>query len=294
MREVETYSENRWTTLTGVFAYLDSNYVSIQNRQKEYDQFISEYLIKNRSNVISIELEKSKAGRKSAKKWQINLSLCILWIIYPEEHSNETMIEKCLNDPSALRFKKLFYDGDTQGYASHSEADLALCGLLARHTSSQDQIDELFRLSKICREKWEQRQDYRESTITKALYKSRNNRQGLLLLRFHKGLAYRYSCDRWEVIPDVDLNGIVMAFLRSEYPGSASNNTLRNVIANLRSSDTGLIPSSSNPPIWLGDRILDAKGWLTADNCLVNVIGLAKNEKPFTKNLHLIYLQLFH
>ena len=63
------------------------------------------------------------------------------------------------------KFKKLFDDGDVTGYGSRSEADAALCALLAFRTGPDHAaIDELFRQSALYREKWE-RKDYRESTI---------------------------------------------------------------------------------------------------------------------------------
>ena len=64
---------------------------------------------------------------------------------------------------------RLLLQGDIAGYASQSEADLALAGLLARLGLNAEDIDSAFRLSALCREKWEQRSDYREETIRKAL-----------------------------------------------------------------------------------------------------------------------------
>ena len=58
--------------------------------------------------------------------------------------------------------------GDITGYGSHSEADMALCSLLAFWTGNDaTKIDQLFRQSGLYREKWE-RADYREKTISKA------------------------------------------------------------------------------------------------------------------------------
>ena len=63
------------------------------------------------------------------------------------------------------KFKKLFDDGDISDYGSRSEADAALCALLAFRTGPDPAaIDELFRQSALYREKWE-REDYREATI---------------------------------------------------------------------------------------------------------------------------------
>ena len=63
------------------------------------------------------------------------------------------------------KFKKLYDDGDFSDYGSQSEADAALCALIAFRTGPEpDAIDAVFRQSALYREKWE-RNDYRESTI---------------------------------------------------------------------------------------------------------------------------------
>jgi hypothetical protein len=59
--------------------------------------------------------------------------------------------------------------GDTSGYVSNSEADLALCSCLAFWCGAcPERIDALFRQSGLFRTKW-QRDDYRDRTINKAL-----------------------------------------------------------------------------------------------------------------------------
>jgi hypothetical protein len=55
------------------------------------------------------------------------------------------------------------YDGD------HSKADFALCCLLAKkYNCNAFKIDAAFRESNLVRDKWDDREDYRETTITKA------------------------------------------------------------------------------------------------------------------------------
>ena len=64
------------------------------------------------------------------------------------------------------KFKKLYDDGDFSGYGSQSEADAALCAMIAFRTGPDpDAIDAVFRDSALYRDKWE-RDDYRESTIS--------------------------------------------------------------------------------------------------------------------------------
>ena len=82
--------------------------------------------------------------------------------------SDEELLEKAMNTGSSDKFRRLWI-GDTSGYPSHSEADLALCSLLANYTNDPEQLDRLFRRSDLCRDKWTGREDYRTRTMDKAL-----------------------------------------------------------------------------------------------------------------------------
>lgn len=63
------------------------------------------------------------------------------------------------------KFARLFDAGDFSDYHSHSEADVALCAMIAfRAGADPNMIDAVFRQSALMRDKWE-RDDYRESTI---------------------------------------------------------------------------------------------------------------------------------
>lgn len=81
--------------------------------------------------------------------------------------SNSEIIEIASRAKNSVTFKSL-YSGSISGYGSQSEADLALCSLLAFYTQDESQLDELFRGSELYRDKWE-RDDYRNDTINKAL-----------------------------------------------------------------------------------------------------------------------------
>ena len=67
-----------------------------------------------------------------------------------------TVLDKALHATNGTTFQAL-WDGDTSGYVSPSEADLALCHLLAFWTNKDaSQIDWLFRRSALYRpEKWD-------------------------------------------------------------------------------------------------------------------------------------------
>jgi hypothetical protein len=82
--------------------------------------------------------------------------------------TDEELIRKAKGARNGDKFTSL-WGGNDNGHASASEADLALCGLLAFWTGGdRDRIDKLFRQSGRMRQKWE-RADYRDGTIAKAL-----------------------------------------------------------------------------------------------------------------------------
>src|SRR5215210_6863465 len=82
--------------------------------------------------------------------------------------SNEEVISRARSAKNGLKLEKL-WRGDTNGYESHSEADLALLGMLAFWTQDEAQLESLFWDSSLVNSKWETRPDYRHRTIRRAL-----------------------------------------------------------------------------------------------------------------------------
>lgn len=83
---------------------------------------------------------------------------------------DKAVIEKCENAANGKLFEQL-YNGDWRAvgrYPSQSEADLALCNLLAAQTRDPKQIGRIFSGSGLYRDKWD-RDDYKDWTISKAL-----------------------------------------------------------------------------------------------------------------------------
>gem|GEM_PF-1951079 len=98
--------------------------------------------------------EKPNTGSKKPEK-KINLS-------------DSEIIDIASRAKNSDKFKSL-YNGNISGYKSHSEADQALCSLIAFYTQDPGQIDRIFRGSGLYRaDKWEVA-NYRDRTINKAL-----------------------------------------------------------------------------------------------------------------------------
>ncbi|MGI8404631.1 MAG: phage/plasmid primase, P4 family [Thermomicrobiales bacterium] len=86
------------------------------------------------------------------------------------QFNDDVVIERARAARNGAKFDAL-WSGDISAYGSHSEAELALCSLLAFWTQDANQIDRLVRRSGLYREKWD-RQDYSERTINRALERS--------------------------------------------------------------------------------------------------------------------------
>jgi hypothetical protein len=88
--------------------------------------------------------------------------------------SDKEILAKARESANGETFEKL-WGGDTSGYASRSEADLALCSRLVFWTGGDPgRVDELFRRSGLYRPKWDERhygdgRTYGQATIEKAL-----------------------------------------------------------------------------------------------------------------------------
>ena len=114
--------------------------------------------------------EKSKPERKAPKQQKQKKQRASAAPL-----SDDAVLERALAMDKEELFSKL-WSGQWQAlYASQSEADMALCCKLAFWTGkNRDQMDRLFRQSKLYREKWDERHHangatYGEETIKKAI-----------------------------------------------------------------------------------------------------------------------------
>ena len=80
------------------------------------------------------------------------------------------MVAALRRQKNGAKFSRLYDQGDTSDYPSGSEADLALCCMIAyRAGNNPPLIEKIFNGSALCRDKWTDREDYREMTIHKAI-----------------------------------------------------------------------------------------------------------------------------
>lgn len=93
----------------------------------------------------------------------------------PGQLADDDIFRIATTAANADKFNALWH-GDTAGYNSQSEADAALCCLLAFYTGKDAaQIDRLFRQSGLMREKWDRKQNkstYGAETIAAAIAKT--------------------------------------------------------------------------------------------------------------------------
>lgn len=127
------------------------------DRTEEALQIYSDYLVKT--------AEKKPADKKT------NI-IPYQQIQYSSALSNGELWERMFNAPNGRDIQAL-YNGDTSGYGSHSEADLALCNYLAFWTGKDwRRMDMMFRESRLMREKWDEKhgsETYGEMTIGEAI-----------------------------------------------------------------------------------------------------------------------------
>lgn len=89
-------------------------------------------------------------------------------VVLPAHQSDADLIERAKSASNGAKFSRL-WSGDWSDYGSRSEADLALCSLLAFWVGPDpDRIADLFSCSGLMREKWN-REGYRRRTVGKAI-----------------------------------------------------------------------------------------------------------------------------
>lgn len=151
---IEIYDKLRYFTITEKFI---DNKNTVKERQKELDIICTKYLCNNRAQ------ESTKGAQENTTRAQESTSII----------TDNELIEIASKAQNGSKFKALF-SGDITGYNSQSDADMALCGILAFYSNrDKTQIDRIFRNSGLYRDKWDKKHSsdkrtYGEMTIDKS------------------------------------------------------------------------------------------------------------------------------
>lgn len=150
---IEMYDAGRYVTVTG--NHLDGTPWTIEKRNAELADMHAWYF-----------------GQEEAKKQPVQKAR-----LPKLDASDEELLARAESAVNGEKFKRL-WTGNSTGYTSQSEADMALCLQLAFWTGKDaDWIDRLFRQSGLCRKKWDERhfgngKTYGQETIRRAIEKT--------------------------------------------------------------------------------------------------------------------------
>ncbi|MFC4360303.1 hypothetical protein ACFO0N_20345 [Halobium salinum] len=153
---VEMYDSARFFTMTG--DRVDVTPQTVEARQEALAEVHREYVRK--PSMASGE-PKQATGTTKSPTGDVDLT-------------DEELIEKAQTAANGEKFDRL-WGGDIHGYESQSEADMALCCLLAFWTGGDPtRVDRLFRESGLIRPKWDEQHfadgaTYGERTIERAI-----------------------------------------------------------------------------------------------------------------------------
>lgn len=102
---------------------------------------------------------------------------------------------------------------------------------------------------------------------------------GICTLRLLRGQWYEWNRRYYARIPEQDVRGMVMQFLRQHplYSAFATTKTLTDVLNQLKAHDAAGMPSDTDTPAWItDDGLVSAKGWIAMNNGAVNIENLAR------------------
>ncbi|WP_227134359.1 phage NrS-1 polymerase family protein [Halorubellus salinus] len=149
---VECYDTNRFFTMTG--DHLAETPDRIEARQDAFTRVYDQYVYSDPESPAEA-LDSPREPTTS---------------LLPDDE----LLERAMDAKNGEKFERLWH-GSTLGYESHSEADMALCCLLAFWTGNDaTRIDDLFRNSRLYRDKWDDvhyadGSTYGEKTVARAI-----------------------------------------------------------------------------------------------------------------------------
>jgi len=158
---IELYDTARFFTVTGDYVAETPNRVA--RRQDALVAIHHEYVQDTDTDAASESEHRGATDEQSSPNGTVDVDL-----------EDGELLEKATNASNGTKFERL-WNGNTVGYDSQSEADMALCYLLAFWTGSdRTRMDQLFRQSGLLREKWDEvhyadGSTYGEKTIERAI-----------------------------------------------------------------------------------------------------------------------------
>ena len=158
---VELYDSARFFTVTG--DHVDGTSARIARRQDALDAIHRDYVQNDETDDSDTGNPPAGEGAAHADPGSGAVDL-----------EDTEVLENARTAENGEKFEQL-WTGSTAGYDSHSEADMALCCLLAFWTGGdRAQIDRLFRQSGLMREKWDEvhyadGSTYGEKTVERAV-----------------------------------------------------------------------------------------------------------------------------
>jgi len=158
---IELYDTARFFTVTG--DHVEETPTHIAHRQDALAAIHREYVQDTEGRTASEhgETTDGQSSATGADATEVDLK-------------DEDLLKKARSASNGEKFERL-WQGNTAGYDSHSEADMALCCLLAFWTGGDHtQMEQLFRQSGLHREKWDEvhyadGSTYGEKTIKRAI-----------------------------------------------------------------------------------------------------------------------------
>ncbi|WP_435066282.1 phage NrS-1 polymerase family protein [Halobaculum sp. EA56] len=160
---VELYDTARFFTVTG--DHVERTPTHVARRQDALTAIHREYVQGTERDTASESESRGGAAARSPTTGAADVDVDL---------EDEDLLEKARNASNGEKFERL-WNGNTVGYDSQSEADMALCCLLAFWTGGdRTQMEQLFRQSGLMREKWDEvhyadGSTYGEKTIERAI-----------------------------------------------------------------------------------------------------------------------------
>ncbi len=160
---IELYDTARFFTVTG--DHVEETPGRVARRQDALAAIHREYVQDTDTEPAAESEQRGGAAARSPTTGAADVDVKL---------EDEDLLEKARNASNGEKFERL-WNGNTVGYDSQSEADMALCCLLAFWTGGdRAQMEQLFRQSGLHREKWDEvhyadGSTYGEKTIERAI-----------------------------------------------------------------------------------------------------------------------------